>query len=786
MKKVCISKDWTFSCPEIQGKQSVDLPHDYVIGLKRDAAAPGGPSIGFFTGTRGAYTKYMQFGDEKHMILDIDGAYMCARIYLNDNLLDMHPYGYTPYLVDLSDKAWRGMSNKLSIDVSHLQPSSRWYSGSGIYRDVYLWTGGSVRIEPWDMFVTTKELNGNSAAINANMTVSADSDCDVKLTVKALDADGICVAEKSVDLGAKTGKNGCDVCLDIKNPKLWSCDTPYLYTLCTEVRANGQIEDTAEVTFGIRTISFDAKNGFLLNGEPTKLRGGCIHHDHGVLGSAEFPAAIHRKISLLKSVGYNAVRIAHNPPSLALLEVCDRLGMLVMDEAFDMWNVPKSNLDYSLWFRDWWQRDISYMVLRDRNHPCVISYSIGNEIPERDGSSDGAEWSEKLANAIREYDNTRAVTSGVCCIWFGIDKDAPVDYKVARMGGFDDVGNGTVKSSWGKRTEAYMKPLDIVGYNYLFERYANDAGEYPDRVIWGSETHAINFYDSWKAVLENPNVIGDFTWTAYDNLGEVGTGRYEWAEEGFVNTISFGDFPWRSCYQGDFDLCGYRRPQSYFREAIWKGDTEPHIFTTHPRHNGDDFSGTGWHWYDVADTWTFGDEYIGKPVKTDVYTTADEIVFILNGTEVCRATPEKGIATAFIPYEKGELTAVAVNGGKRDKSLTLKTAGEAYKIRVVSEKPQIAADNRDLCYFDIFIEDENGNRITDAETEIKCEIYGGELLGVCSGNPKNDDRYGSACCHTYEGRAIAIARSDNDGDLKIRVTAEGLKGGVGNIVKVIK
>ena len=179
MKKVCISKDWTFSCPEIQEKQSVDLPHDYVIGLKRDAAAPGGPSIGFFTGTRGAYTKYMQFGDEKHMILDIDGAYMCARIYLNDNLLDMHPYGYTPYLVDLSDKAWRGMNNKLSIDVSHLQPSSRWYSGSGIYRDVYLWTGGSVRIEPWDMFVTTKELHGDSAAINANMTVSADFDCDV-------------------------------------------------------------------------------------------------------------------------------------------------------------------------------------------------------------------------------------------------------------------------------------------------------------------------------------------------------------------------------------------------------------------------------------------------------------------------------------------------------------------------------------------------------------------------------------------------------------------------------
>ncbi len=436
--------------------------------------------------------------------------------------------------------------------------------------------------------------------------------------------------------------------------------TNYRFT----VSVNGKIEDVAETDFGIRTITADSKNGLLLNNKPIKLKGGCIHHDNGVLGSAAFPDSIYRKLGRLKNAGYNAIRIAHNPPSLALLEICDRMGLFVMDEAFDMWNCPKNTMDYSLWLRDWWQRDISYMVLCDRNHPCVISYSIGNEILERSGNSDGYEWSRRLAEEIRKYDPTKLVTSGVCGIWETGEKDDPKEYVKALWDGHNDAGAGDVETSWGDRTKPYMEPLDIVGYNYLYQRYEHDKTEYPERVIWGSETHAITFYDSWNEVIKNNNVIGDFTWTAYDNLGEAGTGRWEWGKDGFIPGITKGEYPWRCCYQGDFDLCGYRRPQSYFREAIWKNTTAPHIFTTHPAHNDDTFSGTGWHWYDVEETWTFDDEYLGEPIKTEVYSVADEVIFYLDGEEMGRVVPEKGIARTDIPYKKGELTAVAMRGGK--------------------------------------------------------------------------------------------------------------------------
>lgn len=781
MKKTCISKDWLFSMPESDGIKKIDLPHDFTVNQPRNPHSPGGAANGFFDGTKGSYVKYMKFENAEHTILDIDGAYMCARIYLNENLLDMHPYGYTPYLVDLTGRIRNGRSNKIGIDVLNVQPSTRWYSGSGIYRDVYLWTGGNVRIEPWDTFITTESIDDSCAEISVKFRISADFECDADVNVQIIDADGKCVESKLVNIKAAEGKNDNELKFKIKNPNLWSCETPYLYTLKTDISVNGASEDSSEITFGIRTISADSKNGLLLNGKPIKLKGGCIHHDHGVLGSAEFPDAVCRKLSKLKSVGYNAVRISHYPPSLVLLEICDKLGMLVMDEAFDMWNFPKNDLDYSLWFRDWWQRDISYMVLRDRNHPCVISYSIGNEIPERDGNSDGYLWSERLSAEIRKYDNTKLVTSGICGMWMNVDENAPDDYKQDFMQGYNDIGTGTVDSSWADKTEKYMQPLDIVGYNYLYERYAHDSEKYPERVIWGSETHALNFYDSWQEVLNHNNVIGDFTWTAYDNLGEAGTGRSAWGEDDFVNGISLADYPWRACYQGDFDLCGYRRPQSYFREAIWSGDTEPHIFTTHPKHNGDIFSGTQWHWYDVCETWTFDDEYIGTPIKTDVYSTADEIIFILNNKEVGRVKPVKGIATMYIPYEKGELTAVSVCNGKQEKTFTLATTGKAYKIRVVPESEQITPNNRDLCYFDIFIEDENGNIVTDADNEIECSLFGGELMGIFGGNPKNEDQYGSNKCHVFYGKAVAVARSRYAGELKIYIKSNGLKSGTSSV-----
>lgn len=775
MKRICISKQWYFSSPECSEQILLDLPHDYSIALPRAPKSAGGAGNGYFTGTSGKYVKYLHLGSEEHAILDIDGAYMCARVTLNENQLAMHPHGYTPFLVDLTPKMRKDRVNRLAITTQNVQPSTRWYSGAGVYRDVFLWTGGRVRIEPRDIFVTTQAADPQRATVCVAVEVTADMDAQITLKLLISSPSGQTAAETVTALAVKQGKNAIRQTYEIDIPRLWSTETPELYTLHAQIELDGKCEDVSELTFGIRTISADAEKGFLLNGQPLKLRGGCIHHDHGGLGAAAFPAAEYRKLSKLKEVGFNAVRIAHNPPSLALLEVCDRLGLLVMDEAFDMWNVPKNGLDYSLWFRDWWARDISYMVLRDRNHPCVISYSIGNEIVERNGLSDGAAWSRRLSDEIRKYDATRLVTSGVCGIWYCCDEDAPREYQEDFMLGYADVGEGEPGSSWAQRTKGYMEPLDIVGYNYLYERYAHDRSLFSQRVIWGSETHAINFYHSWKAVMENSHVIGDFTWTAYDNLGEAGTGRSAWARDGVITGISLAPYPWRSCYQGDFDLCGYRRPQSYFRESIWRADCEPKIFTTHPEHYGEGFSGTKWHWYDVLDSWTFADQYIGKPVKAEVYTDAEEIRFLLNGREVAAAKPVDGIASADILYEKGELTAVSYKNGKALKTSSLRTVGAPEKLRVVPEKTHFTADNRDLCYFEITVQDANGDRVPDADNELICACSGGELLAVFSGDPKNEDQYTSDRCHAFCGRAVAVVRAKQAGEVVLTVRGEGLQ-----------
>ncbi len=765
MKKECISKNWIFRSPE-RGRETVDLPHDYSIKLPRNKSAVGGACNGFFEGGRGSYTKYFPRMEAEHIILDIDGAYMCARVLLNESLLVMHPYGYTPFLVDLSEKINRGCSNKIQITTEHLQPSTRWYSGAGLYRDVFLWTGGEVVVEPWDAFVTTVSADEEHAVVSLSLTVTSDLDGEVLFRNKLINAGGETVLSSEEPLTVHKGKNDFAFTYEIAQPMLWSPETPYLYNMEMELVSDDVVEDTHSQTFGIRTISVSAETGLLLNGREIKLRGGCIHHDHGALGAASFPAAEYRKLKKLKDAGFNAVRCSHNPPSTAFLDACDRLGMLVMDEAFDMWNRPKTHLDYSLWFADWYERDIRSMVMRDRQHPSVISYSIENEIPERDGTSDAAYWSKTLVEAIRRYDKTRPVTAALCCFWESPDGDAPEDY--------NNGGKGMANSPWLEKTAGICAPLDMVGYNYLYERYESDHEIFPKRVIWGSETHALNIYHSWKKVMENPYVIGDFTWTAYDNMGEVGTGRFSWARDGVINGISLASYPWRTCYQGDFDLCGYRRPQSYFRERVWRRGCKPAMFTTHPEHYGEGFTGTAWHWYDVNPTWTFDDAYIGKPVKVDVYTDADEVAFTLNGRSLGSARVNENTATMDIPYEKGTLKAEAFKDGTSIGCDVLETVASEKVIKLTPETDTLRADNRDLCFIDISVTDENDRLVPHAECELTAECIGGELMCIFSGNPANEDDYTSDKCHAFGGRALAVIRASAPGEVTLKVTSDGL------------
>ncbi len=773
LKKICISKGWKLYAPGIDGGQTVDLPNDYAISQPRTADAPGGSSNGYYQGGVGRYVRYFKPETETHRILDIDGAYMLAEVSLNGHVLAMHPHGYTPFLVDLTEHQWVGCTNKLEIRTAAVQPSTRWYSGAGLYRDVFLWEGGRVRVEPRDVFVSTVRLADGDAMVKISYRITADITGTVTLRSiipgKLDDSRSVCVRA-----GEKTA---VEFTFCMKDARLWSTEDPFLYSLHTEITADGDLLDEADTEFGVRTISFDAKNGFCLNGKSMKLRGGCIHHDHGVLGAAAFPAAEERKVARLKAVGFNALRISHNPPSLALLQVCDRMGILVMDEAFDMWGVQKTNYDYHLWFRDWCLRDIAYMVLRDRNHPCVISYSIGNEIAEAGGFSDGYAISRMLADEVRRYDTTRPVTSAQYGFFLRYEDDDPEEYRARLIEPYADDARGCDPAcSWADRVEQYDAPLDIVGYNYLYHRYEADHERYPDRVIWGSETQALFFYRSWQGVMNNAHVIGDFTWTAYDNMGEVGGGRGVWSSEGKVEGLSLADYPWRTCWQGDLDLCGYRRPQSYFREAIWCEDAQPHIFTTHPCHNGETYTGTGWHWHDVHETWNFGDEWLGVPVKAEVYTCADCVRWYLNGRLLGESVPTEAIATFDILYERGTVSIETVKDGHVCSRVSLRTVGEAASVQVVPERTHIVADRRDLAYFDITVIDKNGDRVLCGDA-LHCTVTGGELLGIFSGDPANEDQYTSDTCHAFEGRALAVVRTAEPGIVTVCVKADGLVAG---------
>ena len=508
LKKICISKGWELQAPGYSGP--VDLPNDYSITLPRSKDVPGAADNGFFPNGVGVYSKELMLSDiSRHYILDIDGAYMCTTVALNGCDLVMHPHGYTPLLVDLTENAVFGGKNRLVITTDAKQPSTRWYSGAGIYRDVYLWDGGDIRIEPWDKFVYSPSLD----TVKAEYAISADRTADVVLYAEIRDRETVIAAKECAVHTAAGQKTKVELTFDAEGLRVWNTESPFLYTMRAEIRENGSTIDIDDTRFGIRTLSVDAENGLLLNGKSIKLRGGCIHHDHGVLGAADYPAACRRKLMRLRDTGFNALRIAHNPPSLTLLELCDEMGIIVMDEAFDCWRQVKGGeWNYHKWFDAWWERDISYMVLRDRNHPCVFSYSIGNEIPESYGTADGDELSARLTAEIKKYDITRPITSAT---W--------------QMGEAE---------TWADRTEKYFAPLDMCGYNYIYRRYESDHERYPARVIWGSETHAIYFYDSWNSVLRNNHVIGDFTWTAYDNLGEAGTGRALWARDGRIDGIS--------------------------------------------------------------------------------------------------------------------------------------------------------------------------------------------------------------------------------------------------------
>ena len=464
-----------------------------------------------------------------------------------------------------------------------------------------------------------------------------------------------------------------------------------------------------------------------------------------------------------------------------MLNVCDRLGMLVLDESFDMWNMPKNPLDYHLYFARWWSFDTESMVKRDRNHPCVYAWSIGNEIPEASGKSDGAAWAKTQADFVRALDPTRPVTSA---LHGGFDMppellgkpQPPRKWLISS----DEEYSQTMRlvegrDLWGEQTRGYIDALDIVGYNYMYARYENDRQAFPGRVIHATETHSYDTYDYWKAVERNSNVIGDFIWTAYDNLGEAGAGRVIWDPNESLQGL-MGTYPWLSCFQGDMDLSGDRRPQSYLRKILWGLDSGIHLFTTDPDHTGRPYYGMGWHWADVRRCWTFEEKDVGRPVQLEAYADCDEVEFLVNGVSRGRGKVEKLKAFLTVAYEPGLVEAVAYKDGREIARDGIRTAGKAVKIVLTADRPVFRADGLDLCFVTAELQDEQGVPVVNAPVELNASVSGaGRLAGFGSGNPKTTEDFGTGRRVTWNGRALIVVRAAREaGGIELAVTAPGL------------
>ncbi|MBN2046616.1 MAG: DUF4982 domain-containing protein [Anaerolineaceae bacterium] len=789
MKRIPFNFDWNFAEGGTrffmfpgQSGDPVDLPHDYIIHKERDPHCVGAASTGFYPSGEGSYTKEFELPAEwqgKTVLLNVDGAYMHSEVTLNGDKLYYQPYGYTAYNVDVTKKLRGDIINTLRVATQSIQPNTRWYAGGGLYREVHVLVGGTQYIHPWDVFITTPEVSAEQALVRAaiEVTNTEDAAVDATLTAVVKTADGAAVAKTTIRTAlSASGKTACALEMSVDTPTLWDVDDPNLYTLCLTLTVDGEEADTSETIFGIRVIEIDARNGFRLNGKKLKLLGGCIHHDQTLLGACAFPRAEERKIQILKDSGYNAIRTAHNPPSSALLDACDRLGMLVLDETFDAWRSGKKSLDYHLHFEDWWQRDTRAMVLRDRNHPSIYCWSIGNEVQELLGASDGAHWTQAQADFVRSLDPTRPVTAaanGFTLPIPGKPRQRP-NFDLELMGkpvmGLPRDG----EDLWGEQSEPAYSHLDIGGYNYMYGRYAVDKDKYPDRVIHATETHSFHTYDYWKAMMENENCIGDFIWTAYDNLGEAGAGRVIYDPGDFRGGL-MGGWPWMSCYQGDHDLDGNRRPQSYYRKVMWGKDAGIHLFSTHPSRTGKPFYGMGWHWEDVKQTWTFEDEFIGQPVKLQAYADCDEVEFILNGESQGKVKPEEFKAFIELPYQPGTVEAVAWKDGKAVASDLLKTACDPTHLILKADRAVVAADGMDLSFITVEVVDSDGVLVVDSPVEIRVSISGaGKLAGLGSGNPCTEENYGTSR-QTFNGRALICVRAAREaGEIQVEVSAENL------------
>ncbi len=783
MKRISLDRAWIFTSDKQKDVTLVDLPHDFTIHTDVSPDAPSAARTGYYCGGTGYYKKILPIPEEwrnKKIIVEFDGVYGLTKVSFNGNEAACHPYGYTPFHADITPFAEAGKDGKLCVTADNSkQLNTRWYSGSGIYRHVDLLIGEKVHIAPWGIYAHTDRIANGTAYVTVEITVLNETENAGEFRVFA-EMGGI--SGSRVIHTEPNGKSVCRLRLIIPEAKLWDPDTPSLYTVNARIETrDGSIVDSDSVSFGIRTVSADVKNGFMLNGKTLKLKGSCIHHDNGLLGAASFYDSEYRKLSLLKNNGFNAVRSAHNPPSRDMLDICDKIGLIVMDEAFDMWRIQKNQNDYHLYFDDNWEKDMESFILRDRNHPSVAIWSIGNEVSERGGGGNGYAVAEMLAEKVRSLD-PRPLTSAVCLLWGGtVPQEAEGIFEKARQIEETEGAQAAreyTDSNWGKYTEPFGAVLDIMGYNYLPERYENDGKQFPDRIICGTESFPKDIGTVWEKVEKLPYVIGDFTWTGFDYVGEAGLVKAVYYDAGEEGTADFSShYPWRLANDSDFDICGFDRPQLHFRKIVW-GSDETYIASEYPENYGKKANIGVWSWPACENSWTWPG-YEGKHTVVYVYSAAEEVELILNGESLGRKAAGKNngyTATFDIVYTPGTLTAISYTDGKEISRDEVTTTGSPASLKLTSDVNTLCADGHSLAYITAEIVDECGRRVPFAEIPCAASVNGaGKLAAFGIARPVTEENYCSGKFTSFNGRVLLIVRAGWEaGEVSVKITAEGL------------
>lgn len=802
MKKTNWNQDWLFwqdqnsfaliwDVPKTA--QNVTLPHDAMQEQPAYSASPNGGNTGFRDGGTYVYVKHLLVESQdqiKNYQLQFDGAYMNTFVFVNGQLAGKRPYGYSAFRVDLTPFLNFGADNEIRVQVkSGAMPNSRWYSGSGLIRDVYLLTSATKTYLTPTTQITTLQATTTQATINLATTIqnqTTNQTATLQLQVQIYDEQQQLILSDHypVQLAANE-QRPLQLRLSWAQPLLWSAKTPHLYRCLLQLSQQEQMLDQDELIFGVRQLALNATQGLLVNGQSVKLRGAGIHHDSGLLGAATYDVSAYRQIKLLKQAGFNAIRMAHQPAAPALLKACDELGMYVLDETFDMWNRAKSDYDYSLYFQEWWPQDLQAMVEKDFNHPSVILYSLGNEIPEI-GTAQGISLLTQMEQLIKQLDPTRYTLSAVNGLYSVgnellniisevVDQQEPQqnheaitvnNFMVAMDQYLDRI---VVDRRISQKLDQIFPITDLAGYNYMTARYEQDIKNHPQRLIVGTETYPPQIWQNWPLVQKYPQIIGDFTWTGWDYIGEAGVGipGYHFGEGGFG-----AQFPAQLAYVGDFDLTGFRRPLSYYREIIFGLRTTPYLAVQDPKHYGEKLMTTPWMLSDTIHSWSF-DVAIDAPVIVEVYSSASSVALYLNDQLIANQAVDEHCRVLFkTTYRPGKLTAVAydehqqVSGQSSLQTVTVQDA--QLQVRVQNYLPEMKAKlsyqtlpiNGDLYYLNVQLAAPDGTVCSIQEQTCQLQIIKGQakILAFGSGNPKPQADEPLTQTQTFHGRALAVVQ----------------------------